>query len=99
MFVIVAFLCFRVVINSNFKKISRVLVLGEWKEGGSRGDLLSAGKLKGRGSSRDSVDIGSFGEQGVGRVPGACSKERQDSSKPGPQRVLKLKAAKAFVVT
>lgn len=61
--------------------------------------LLSARKLQGRESSRDKVGVCSFRDLGVGGVPGACSKERQESSKPGLQRVQKLKSAKAFVVT
>ena len=52
-----------------------------------------------RESSRDSVDVGCFGEHGVGGVPEACHKDRQGSCKPGLQRVLKLKGAKVFVVT
>lgn len=60
--------------------------------------MLSARKLEGRGSSRDRAHVGNFGEQGMGGVLGACSKERQDGNKPAPQRVLKLKAARAFVV-
>lgn len=80
--------------------MSCAFIFGDWKEGGSWEDcLLSARKLQGRESSRDKVGVCSFRDLGVGGVPGACSKERQDSSKPGPQRVQKLKSAKAFVVT
>lgn len=73
------------------------LSFGDWKEGGSWGDLLSARKLEGRGSSGDRVDVGCFGEQGVGGFPKDWHKERQ--GKPGLQRVLKLKGANAFVLT
>lgn len=60
--------------------------------------LLSARKLEGRESSRDKVGVHSFRDLGVGGVPEARSKERQDSSKPGLQSIQKFKRAKAAVV-
>ena len=60
--------------------------------------LLSARKLEGRESSRDKVDVHSFRDWGVGGVPEARSKERQNGSKPGLQSIQKFKCAQAVVV-
>lgn len=55
---------------------------GDWKERGSWEALLSARKLEGRGSSRDRVDVGRFGEQGVGGVPEAATRKDRAAASP-----------------
>lgn len=60
--------------------------------------LLSARKLKGRESSRDKVGVHSFRDLGIGGVPEARSKERQNGSKPGLRSVQKFMCAKAVMI-